>query len=60
MRIDDRVSSHQPSAGATIPISSGISMNQHIHRMTSIPQQQTQTQQYQQRLPRTGGPIQRG
>ncbi|XP_011505491.1 PREDICTED: ras GTPase-activating protein-binding protein 2 isoform X2 [Ceratosolen solmsi marchali] len=59
MRIDDRISAHQPSTGASVPTSTGTTINQHVHRMTSVPQQQTQTQQYQQRLPRTGGPIQR-
>lgn len=61
LRIEDRSQmSHQTSSGQTLP-SGNVSMHQHMHRMGGVPQQQTQQQQqYQQRVPRTGGPMQRG
>lgn len=59
LRMDDRVPTHQPSTGAPIPSSGSIPMGQHVPRMGGIQQQQTQ-QPYQQRIPRPGGPIQRG
>lgn len=59
MRIDDRLPMHQTVAGPPLSTSAGVPMNQHMHRMGGIPQQ-SQQQQYQQRIPRTGGPMQRG
>ncbi|XP_058810284.1 ras GTPase-activating protein-binding protein 2 [Phymastichus coffea] len=56
LRSDDRVSSYQSSVGLSLSTSPGSQIN-HVHRV--IPQQPSQQQQYQQRLPRTGGLIQR-
>ncbi|KAL7306289.1 hypothetical protein TKK_0001720 [Trichogramma kaykai] len=57
LHIEDRIPMHQQSTGAPLPASNNVPSNQHAHRMGGL-QQQTQ-QQYQQRLPRTGGPMQR-
>ncbi|KAJ8670755.1 hypothetical protein QAD02_002014 [Eretmocerus hayati] len=57
LRIDERASSHQQSAGS-MPTSTGVPSNQH-QRMGNASQQQSQQQQYQPRMQRPGGQIQR-
>ena len=58
MRVDDRANTQQVSTGPQVSTSNNVSQNQNVHRMSgNVPQQ---SQQYQQRMPRSGGPMQRG